>query len=84
MNLVCGNNVVSVWNGLSSTLPLKMTDSSSLTGNSGLVTSVGLENVGASMSSRLLSGASGRSAKPAASSWAWLGCGIVLTGSPAA
>ena len=66
-----------MWNGLPSTLPLKTTDCRSLIGNSGLVISVGFEKVGASMSSRSLSGATGSLSRPAASSWAWVGCGIV-------
>ena len=55
-----------MWNGLPSTLPLKTTDCRSLIGNSGLVISVGLENVGAVMSTRSLSGASGSLSSPAA------------------
>ena len=74
---VSGSRVVSVWNGLPSTWPLKITDCRSLIGNSGLVISVGFENVGAVMSTRLLSGATGSLSRLAAASSAWLGCGIV-------
>jgi len=70
--------VVSVWKDLPSTLPLKITDRRRLTGNSGLVIFVGFENVGAVMSSRLLSGANGSLSRPAATNWARVGCGIVL------
>lgn len=73
MILVSGSRVVSVWNGLPSTLPLKTTECRSLIGNSGLVISVGFENFGAAMSSRLLSGASGSLSRPAATSWACVG-----------
>ena len=51
-------------------LPLKITERRSLIGNSGLVISVGFENVGAVMSTRLLSGASGSLSSPAAASCA--------------
>ena len=77
MVLVSGSSVVSVWKGLPSTLPLKTTERRRLIGNSGLVILVGFENFGASMSSRLLSGATGSLSRPAATSCARVGCGIV-------
>jgi hypothetical protein len=51
-----------------STRPLSTVESISLIGNSGLVISVGFENLGAVMSTRSLSGASGSVARPAAAS----------------
>src|SRR6185295_12435060 len=74
---VCGSRVVSVWNRCLPMWPLKIADCRSLIGNSGLVISVGFENVGALMSSRVLSAPTGSLSSPAAASWAWLGCGIV-------
>ena len=52
MILVSGRSVVSVWNGLSSTLPLRIAERRSLIGKSGLVMLVGSENVGPAMSTR--------------------------------
>ena len=64
--------------GLSLDDPPKTTDWRSLTGKSGFVISVGLEKVGAWMSTRSLPGASGRSARPADSSCASVGCGMAF------
>lgn len=63
---------------LTSTVPFRMAECSSLIGKSGFVTLVGSENAGAAISTRSLSGAKGRAASPDASSWARVGWGIVL------
>ena len=61
---VSGSSVVSVRNGLSSTVPLSTTERRWLIGNSGFVTAVGSENGGATRSARSSSGASGKVAEP--------------------
>jgi hypothetical protein len=76
MILVYGNSVVSVWNGCLSILPSSTAECKSEIGKSGLVTFVGFVNGGASRSTRALSGAVGRWARPAASICASLGCGM--------
>ena len=73
--LVSGRSVVSVWNGLPSTLPLRTVEWRSLIGNSGFVTSVGFDSGGIVRSTRSLSGASGSFSSPAASSCAAVGWG---------
>src|SRR6185312_5308255 len=73
-----GSKVVSVWKTLSSTCPLRIAECRSLIGNSGLVTDVEWVNGAATKSRRALSGASGRSPRPAASSCACDGCGIAV------
>lgn len=64
MVLVSGRRVVSARKGRPSTWPSRMTRKSRLIGKRGLVTLVGLENIGVARSTRSLSGAVGRPRQP--------------------
>ena len=74
MILVSGSSVVSVRNGLPSTVPFRTTDARRLIGNRRFVTLVGFEKAGATRSTRRSSAATGSSCRPAAAIWALDGC----------